>query len=144
MSHQIHRIFENNFDHLNEFPRFLESIPGTAPYSVNETLSTDDPINVKQYLERHESELQTKPKAMFRDESKTNVMWHGPGTFEIFNRNHETFLWQWRSNGKISCDQKTKTLPVNSSILVPKNVRLLLVNDNPDCLTLSVAMPLPD
>lgn len=78
---------------------------------------------------------------MFKEESKTNVTWYGAGTFEIFSSNHETFLWQWRAEGTVSCGDETKKLPANCSILVPENVRLSLVNDA-DSITLSVAMPM--
>lgn len=122
----------------------LDSIRETEPYSLNGTLSTDDPINVEQYLEQYGCQLQTTAQRMFGAESKTNVLWYGRGTFEIFDNDHETFLWQWRSDGTIVCGQETKTLPVKNCILVPKNVRLSLVNNNPDCVTLSVAMPLPE
>ncbi len=81
---------------------------------------------------------------MFGNDSKTNVLWYGTGAFEIFNSDHETFLWQWKSDATISYeDGETKSLPVNNCILVPKNVRLSLTNDDGDSVTLSVAMPLP-
>lgn len=121
----------------------LGSIPGDEPFAPNDTLSTDKPVNVEQYLEQHGSQIQSNTKRMFGDESKTNVLWYGSGSFEIFNDDHETFLWQWRSDGSITCGQETKVLPVNSCILVPKNVRTSLINNDPDCVTLSVAMPTP-
>lgn len=122
----------------------LDSIAETEPYAINETLSTDDPTNVEQFLGEHGSELQGNIKRMYGDESKTDVLWYGPGTIDIFNGDHETFLWQWRSNGKITFGQETKEFPVNNCILVPKNVRMSLVNGNPDCVTLSISMPLPN
>ncbi|XP_037051528.1 3-hydroxyanthranilate 3,4-dioxygenase-like [Bradysia coprophila] len=110
---------------------------------INTTLSTDEPIKVDQFLEQHKSQIQTCPKRMYTDESKTDVFWYGQGTFEIYNRDHETFLWQWRSDGTVTSEQETKPFTVNNSILVPANVRLTLTNINSDSTTLSVAMPYP-
>lgn len=121
----------------------LGSIPESKPFAPNEILSTDEPINVAHYLEQKASQMQTSTQRMFGDETKTNVLWYGPGTYEIFNSDHQTFLWQWRSNGTMTCGQETIALPVKSCLIVPKNVRMSLVNNKSDCVTLSVAMPLP-
>lgn len=113
------------------------------PYPLNDTLSTDDAINAEQFLEQHRLEIQSKPKRMFSDNSKTNVFWYGPGTFEIYNSDHETFLWQWSSDASITFVDETKTLPLKSCVIVPKNVRVTLSNSSTDSVTLSVAMPMP-
>ncbi|KAJ6636734.1 3-hydroxyanthranilate 3,4-dioxygenase [Pseudolycoriella hygida] len=119
------------------------SIPESEPYALNDTQSTDQPINVEQFLQENRSQIETSAKRMFSEDSKTDVWWYGPGTFEIFSNDHDTFLWQWRSKGSISSEGETKTFSVNNCILVPKNVIMSLVNENSDCVTLSVAMPVP-
>jgi len=119
------------------------SIPRCAPYALNETLSTDGPINVEQFLQQHQHHMKTSPMQMFSYKLKSSVYWYGLGTFNIFNENHETFLWQWRSDASIRFGNETKALPFNSCIIIPKNVHVSLVNNTPDCVTLSVSMPLP-
>lgn len=122
---------------------YVDSIPAeSVKCPINSTLSTDQPINVEQYLEQHKNEIQSSPKQMFTGESKTDVFWYGQGTFEIFN-DHETFLWQFKSDGTITSEEETKPFAVNNSILVPANVRMTLTNTNADCVTLSIAMPFP-
>lgn len=122
----------------------VDSVPAeSVKCPINNTLSTDEPIKVDQFLEQNKSKIEASPTRMHSGNSKTNVFWYGQGTFEIFNNDHETFLWQWRSDGTIASDQETKPFTVNNSILVPANVRMTLTNNNPDCVTLSVAMPPP-
>lgn len=123
---------------------YVDSIPGNAPYAPNENLSTDEPINVDQFLKQQRNEMQSNGKQMFGNNLKSNVFWYGPGTFEIYNNDHETLLWQWRSDASMTFGEETTTLPLNSCIIVPKNVHLMLANNSPDCVTFSVAMPLPE
>lgn len=123
---------------------YVDSIPGTAPFEPNNTLSTDNVINAEQFLEEHRQAVQTNPTRMFSDKLKTSVYWYGPGKFDIFNDDYETFLWQWKSDASITIGNETKLLPFNSCILVPKNVRISLVNSTTDSVTLSIAMPLPE
>lgn len=127
---------------LNVFA--VDSIAEPEPYAPNNTLSTDEAINADQFLEQHQRQIQGNPARMFSDTLKTNVHWYGTGTFEIFNANHETFLWQWLSDASMTFGQESKELPFGSCIIVPKNVSLSLTNNTPDCVTLSVAMPLPE
>jgi len=119
------------------------SVPEKAPYTPNDTETTDDPVSAEQFLELHQRQIKTRTVPMFRNTLTTNVNWHGPGIFDIFNDEHETFLWQWVSDAKVTFENETKPLPLNSCIIVPKNIHVSLENKNDDCVTLSVAMPLP-
>ncbi|XP_064602893.1 3-hydroxyanthranilate 3,4-dioxygenase-like [Liolophura sinensis] len=100
------------------------TISEKPPVSIDEEVSIDDPIYLKNWLEENRKELMKNGAVtLYGNGSQFEVMLFGKGQFSGEQAHLETFLWQLEG----SCDLRVKDrqwrLEENGSVLVKAGVR---------------------